>query len=78
VKRDEPVDYEDGFDAVQLGKLISKEMFPKKSSDEKCWYAIFKLLFPDWPTTEEIPNPCEYLGLRHTELRPKFCDISDF
>ncbi|KAI8629819.1 hypothetical protein F5Y19DRAFT_77450 [Xylariaceae sp. FL1651] len=57
VKQDKPTDYEDGFDAVQLNKLKSKDMFPGRSSEENCWYAIFKVLFPDWPETEDIPSP---------------------
>ncbi|GAW21676.1 hypothetical protein ANO14919_111990 [Xylariales sp. No.14919] len=57
VRRDEPSDYEEGYDAVQLQKLESKDLFPSKSSDEKCWYGIFKVLFPDWPQTEKIPSP---------------------
>ncbi|KPM44913.1 hypothetical protein AK830_g1632 [Neonectria ditissima] len=57
VKREQPTDYEDGYDAVQLEKLTSKEMFPGRSSEEKCWYAIYRVLFPDWPKTKEIPSP---------------------
>ncbi|KAI0382575.1 hypothetical protein F5Y04DRAFT_270452 [Hypomontagnella monticulosa] len=57
IRREEPIDYEDGFDAVQLNKLMSKEIFPRKSSEEQCWYTIFRVLFPDWPKTEEIPSP---------------------
>lgn len=62
IKREIPTDYDDGYDAVQYTKLISKEMFPSKSSDETCWYMIFKLLFPDWPENEELPSPCAYFS----------------
>ncbi|KAI1273370.1 hypothetical protein F5Y07DRAFT_259472 [Xylaria sp. FL0933] len=60
VQRDKPSDYEEGYDAAQLQKLESKDLLPRRSSIEKCWYGIFKVLFPDWPQTEEIPSPCEY------------------
>ncbi|KAM5378670.1 hypothetical protein ACJZ2D_004469 [Fusarium nematophilum] len=57
VERQEPTDYEDGFDIVQSNLLTSKDMFPSKSSEEACWYGIFKVLFPDWPDAKDIPSP---------------------
>lgn len=59
VKRDEPVDYDEGYDPFQYEKLTSKATFPKHSTPEKCWNAIFKVLFPDWPADTATPNPCE-------------------
>ncbi|KAK4185571.1 hypothetical protein QBC35DRAFT_476260 [Podospora australis] len=57
VKQDKPVDYEDGFDSIQLHKLSSKETARKHyPSDEACWNAIFRMLLPDWPATEELPS----------------------
>ncbi|KEZ44894.1 hypothetical protein SAPIO_CDS2233 [Scedosporium apiospermum] len=57
VKRERATDYEEGFDAVQLGKLDSDEMRVGQTSGEECWYAIFKMLFPDWPENEDMPSP---------------------
>jgi len=60
VQRDEPIDYDEGFDLKQYFILTSKAMFPKHSTPEKCWYAMFEVLFPDWPVGKVIPDPCEY------------------
>ncbi|KAK2603592.1 hypothetical protein QQS21_004173 [Conoideocrella luteorostrata] len=32
-------------------------MNPGKSSNEHCWTAIYKVLFPDWEETRHIPSP---------------------
>ncbi|KFA69868.1 hypothetical protein S40285_08986 [Stachybotrys chlorohalonatus IBT 40285] len=50
-EREEPTDYENGFDNFQFDKLGSKQLFAGTKSDGECWCTIFDALFPDWPKT---------------------------
>ena len=54
-----PDDYKQGFDAVQLEQLKSKDLCPKKVTDYECWGKMFRILFPYWPRGNALPDPCE-------------------
>ncbi|KAF5004697.1 hypothetical protein FDECE_8808 [Fusarium decemcellulare] len=64
VERDKPTDYEEGFDIDQAEEPSSNKMRPSKSSEEDCWKAIFRVLFPDWPKGKDVPSPYQEIQIQ--------------